>query len=484
MAVLHGINIAGLEYGYTINTQETYTYFATKGFKTVRIPFKWERLQPNVGGQLDATYLAELDEEVTMAGNAGLQVILDMHNYGRRDIVATGGFWSNFDSGSPDVLFTSDYGYTISNDVLTASQFNRVYAGSIANPSLPATSYRVTADITMTANGGADSWRAFWFEAYHTDVNNRYFATINNITDTWELFKVVSGTQTMLASGSRIFNVGQLYSLTLDINQAAAGKITLLIGNVQVAQENTDPALLNGYACLYGNGVAWECDAFELNVNGDTDSARAYSGSQVRLGDSQLNIDRYADVWRQLATHYKDNTTVIGYDLMNEMHDMPVPATASTYLTTATNTMAQQAAYDAITTVDTRHTIYVQPDHWSGAQSFLAQYGSNPQPWINDPYNIVVYSFHYYFDSDHSGSYPVGYQSLSLDNIYPDVEPVLKWAQERGVRSHIGEYGTPSDDTRWLTVLTRFLDLCTLYQTDTNYWAAGWVHLHNNHPTN
>ncbi len=472
MASTHGINIAGLEYGYTENTQNTYNYFAAKGFKTVRIPFKWETLQPDLNAPLDESYAAQIDQEVEMAGNAGLKAILDLHNYGRRDVLGVGGFTADF-STSSDPMFTSQYNHTISDGRLVQNEWDRVFAGSKRNTVSASTYLKASGDFRITANGGADTWRGLWFEFLRIDDNNRYYAIISNLGSTWELRKVVNGTETVLASGSQAFALNTIYTLELDVNVSAADRLTFKINGVQTAQVSHDSALSSGQVGIFGNGVQWDVDAFTLNVDGDTTTGRSSSGSQVRLGEALLPTTAFADVWSRIASRYHNNATVYGYDLMNEMHDMPVPATASTYKTTATNTLAQQAAYDAITAIDTSHRIYVQPDHWSGAQTFLSQYGSNPEPWINDPYNLVVYSFHYYFDADHSGSYPSGYQSLSLDNIYPDVEPVLKWAQERGVRRHIGEYGTPSDDTRWLTVLTRFLDLCTFYQVDTNYWGAG-----------
>src|SRR5690606_40639854 len=48
----------------------------------VRIPFRWERVQRNPGQALDATELQRLQDAVTRARNAGLKVIIDMHNYG------------------------------------------------------------------------------------------------------------------------------------------------------------------------------------------------------------------------------------------------------------------------------------------------------------------------------------------------------------------------------------------------------------------
>lgn len=69
----------------------TYTYLAGRGYTHVRIPFKWERLQPTINTALDATELGRLQTAVTNAGTAGLKVILDCHSYGAY-MLSTGRF--------------------------------------------------------------------------------------------------------------------------------------------------------------------------------------------------------------------------------------------------------------------------------------------------------------------------------------------------------------------------------------------------------
>src|SRR3954451_25449965 len=49
---------------------------------TIRLPFRWERIQPDPGGPLDAAELGRLQAVVQRADSAGLKVILDVHNFG------------------------------------------------------------------------------------------------------------------------------------------------------------------------------------------------------------------------------------------------------------------------------------------------------------------------------------------------------------------------------------------------------------------
>ncbi|WP_289035416.1 glycoside hydrolase family 5 protein [uncultured Roseibium sp.] len=87
---LRGINIAGGEFGdlpgkhgqtHIYPGTQTLDVFAAKGVNVVRLPFRWERLQPALLGPLDQTELTELNAAVDRATSRGMNVILDPHNY-------------------------------------------------------------------------------------------------------------------------------------------------------------------------------------------------------------------------------------------------------------------------------------------------------------------------------------------------------------------------------------------------------------------
>ncbi len=87
-----GINLSGAEFGkqggvvgtdYTFPSDQTIEYFAKKGFTSVRLPFLWERLQPQLRGELEPGELGRLKESVEKLRAAGLRVVLDPHNYAR-----------------------------------------------------------------------------------------------------------------------------------------------------------------------------------------------------------------------------------------------------------------------------------------------------------------------------------------------------------------------------------------------------------------
>ena len=77
----------GKDYWYTGEAvdpetgMDTFEYMRSRGYEHVRIPFRWERIQPSLFGSLNTTELGRLKRCVEKAGAAGLKVIIDVHNY-------------------------------------------------------------------------------------------------------------------------------------------------------------------------------------------------------------------------------------------------------------------------------------------------------------------------------------------------------------------------------------------------------------------
>ncbi|ACA15606.1 glycoside hydrolase family 5 [Methylobacterium sp. 4-46] len=89
-----GVNLSGGEFGdigrplgqgYIYPPNESFAYYAGRGMKLVRIPFKIERVQPEPLGALSVRDADELARCVRAAKAAGLLVVLDAHNFGKRD---------------------------------------------------------------------------------------------------------------------------------------------------------------------------------------------------------------------------------------------------------------------------------------------------------------------------------------------------------------------------------------------------------------
>jgi len=104
-----GINLSGAELNYTGRRPDRYgtdyvyppvqelDYYAGKGFSVVRLPYRWERLQHSLFGELDQTELGRLKALIDAARARGMRVIPEPHNFGRyvlddREIlIGTGG---------------------------------------------------------------------------------------------------------------------------------------------------------------------------------------------------------------------------------------------------------------------------------------------------------------------------------------------------------------------------------------------------------
>ena len=133
-----GVNLAGAEFGevfpgefgvdYIYPTVEELDYFKAKGLTLIRLPFKWERIQRELNGPLDAMELNRMKAFVRAAEERDIKILLDMHNYGRRNFKGT-----SYTIGSPslridhitDALgrlaeefksFTNIWGYGVMNE--------------------------------------------------------------------------------------------------------------------------------------------------------------------------------------------------------------------------------------------------------------------------------------------------------------------------------------------------------------------------------
>lgn len=233
------------------------------------------------------------------------------------------------------------------------------------------------------------------------------------------------------------------------------------------------------FALAAGVKILWE-----PHNNGGRD----VSGTPRKVGNAQLTTAHFADFWTKIVQHYLDDPTrlaaIWGWDLMNEPGSMPVQTTPSNYNTTSSCTLMNQAAITAIRAIDTTRYIVAEQDSAAGLQSFVTLYGSNPTPWLTDSANKLYYSFHYYFDSDHSGSYTGANWSLSGSglSVYAGgnyLETVAQWAISNNVlvdgnlAIFMGEYGVPNNDEGYFSALNDFMNVMDAYKIAGCHWAGG-----------
>jgi endoglucanase len=132
----YGVALAGLEFGDSVfpgrhraevqePPEDRYPYYASRGLRSVRLPYLWERLQPDLYGELDGAldllsvhrangpvlFRDVVRRHLDLAHQHGMKVLLDPHNYGARALrrdgawVTTGGTgrMGRFAIGSPEV---------------------------------------------------------------------------------------------------------------------------------------------------------------------------------------------------------------------------------------------------------------------------------------------------------------------------------------------------------------------------------------------
>lgn len=99
--LITGVNLAGLEFNssrlpgerdrdFVAPSANDLEYYRRRGVGAVRVPFLWERLQPTLGGDFDEGYWRLLETLVAATGARGMHIVLDAHQYGRRQVSGRG----------------------------------------------------------------------------------------------------------------------------------------------------------------------------------------------------------------------------------------------------------------------------------------------------------------------------------------------------------------------------------------------------------
>ena len=192
------------------------------------------------------------------------------------------------------------------------------------------------------------------------------------------------------------------------------------------------------------------------------------SGTTYKLGTAGLPVSAYADIWRRLADHYKNEPAIYAYDIMNE----PNGLAGGVWVTAA------QAAIMAIREVDLNHDIIVEGESWANAWGFEAK---NPNlQTLRDPLDRIIFSAHSYWSdggADTYGTYDAeaAYPTMGVDN----VKPFVDWLKKYGFNGFVGEYGVPNNDIRWNTVLENFMAYLDANGVSGTYWASSPWYVNN-----
>jgi endoglucanase len=188
-----GISLSSAEWGeklpfpgvygkdYVYPSVASTAYYQAKGMNLMRIAFRWERLQPVLMGEFDATELARLREFVDGTTARGLHVLLDPHNYaaykdvhvGRPEVplAAFADFWRRLAlqfKGNPQVQFG------LVNEPRNMPTETWADAAQAAIDAIRQTGARNL--ITLPGNGYTGAWSWFestWYGTPNADVMGR-----------------------------------------------------------------------------------------------------------------------------------------------------------------------------------------------------------------------------------------------------------------------------------------------------------------------
>jgi len=151
-------------------------------------------------------------------------------------------------------------------------------------------------------------------------------------------------------------------------------------------------------------------------IGGQSTSGDTGWQNQNQYWTNSLDQSQTADMWKQIATHYNSNSTVAGYDLINE--PMGTPSTAAVWA-------AYTNLYTTIRAVDNSHMIIVEGTFGNWDWSML------PSPSIYGWTNIVYQMHEYQWGANNAAGVEAG-----ADNQVTDFHNHLSW----NVPGYIGEW--------------------------------------------
>ncbi len=194
-----GVNISGAEFGeshlpgvygndYIYPVVTEVDYFKNIGMNIVRLPFRWERLQPTLNQPFDTAELVRLQTFVSGVTAKGVNVLLDPQNFARYQgqVIGSSGvpnaafadFWSRL-----SVLFKDNNKvlFGLMNEPHDMPTETWVSAANAAIQSIRASN--ATNTIMVSGNGwdGAWNWSQNYYGTPNADAMKAIVDPVNNI---------------------------------------------------------------------------------------------------------------------------------------------------------------------------------------------------------------------------------------------------------------------------------------------------------------
>ena len=153
---------------------------------------------------------------------------------------------------------------------------------------------------------------------------------------------------------------------------------------------------------------------------------------------NQTFQDAFLVVWEKMANRYKNETQIMGYDLVNEPDDRDLAPGLKNWRDLAI------AAIERIRPIDSLHPIVLETSPVSGPSTL-----PNFDPL---PYDNMIYSFHMYeptkfvFQNVFNNVTPIYYpgvidgQMWNKDQLRVVLQPTLDWQKRHNASIHVGEF--------------------------------------------
>lgn len=201
-------------------------------------------------------------------------------------------------------------------------------------------------------------------------------------------------------------------------------------------------------------------------------------------------------VWKQMATHFKDRSPLIYYEILNEPHG----------ISDAVWNIIQRNVLDSIRTIDKKHTVIIGPAGWNSY--------ANLDAMPDYPDTNLIYTFHFYdpFIFTHQGAswaspslvplagVPFPYDAARMPSVPPalagtyiagelsnyqntgtaakiqsTLDIAVNFKNTRSVKIFCGEFGvykpnsTNDDRVRWYQTVRSYLELKGIAWTSWDY---------------
>lgn len=170
---------------YTWPSAESIKHFSHLGFGAVRLPFRWERLQPTKNSDFATEYWGDLQTSVSTIVDSGAVAILDPHNYARYfgEIIGAEGssvsvedfldFWNRLATHYKD---NANVAFAIMNEPNTMS--TSLWARTAQAAIKAIREAGATQLVLVPGNGwtGAHCWTENWYDTNGSLSNAEAFA--------------------------------------------------------------------------------------------------------------------------------------------------------------------------------------------------------------------------------------------------------------------------------------------------------------------